>query len=382
MSIAYRGYSSYKDLNLNTFVVYGREDEYQLYIIFVAASLFALTSFCLLLVPAKVYKYYLTFQESSLKRKKKHQRFKFKSILWAFICVLGWMLFLMSVVSLHHVFSFAIHWNSIYGKIFYPIVLVTSLSISIIALLVALFIAYRKRNNPVPVPYLFYITFCQFQSQEDEPRPRSFQYVLLLIWQVIAIWIVTISSVAITFFTCGVLLAIFANPVEVIATVGIYITVFLCAVFAFAYIFEKSEEIISEQNLLSSKVRFMFQVLVFISVIFFLCMFGYTYMRVILLVGNIDDLGLVTGVGKLVPVLSVAVISWLMKKELQKYSKEDPINPTISATNQIYSLYEQSIYSNPTIPAMNPDYSLDDQPIYRQNPISQAQAQEYSDYNA
>ena len=375
MSIAYRGYSSYKDLDINTFVVYGREEEYRRYIIFVAASLFALTSFCLLLVPIKIDKYYLTFQERSLKRKKKHQRFKLKSILWAFICVFGWMLFLMTVVSSYHIFSFGFQWNSIYGKIFYPVILVTSIVISIIALLVAIFIAYRKRKNPVPIPYLFYLTFCQFQSQEDEPKPSSFQYVILFIWQVIAIWIVTISSVAITFFTCGVLLAIFANPVEVIATVGIYITVFLCAVFAFAYIFEKSEEIISEQNLLSAKVRFMFQVLVFITVIIFLCMFGYTYLRVILLVGNINDLGLVTGVGKLIPVLSVAVISWLMKRELQKYSIEDPVNPTVSATNRVYSLYEQSIYSNPTIPGTN---FLDDQPIYRQNPISQALDQEYN----
>ena len=362
MSIAYRGYSSYKDLNINTFVVYGREDEYRWYIIFVAASLFALSSFCLLLVPAKIYKYYLTFQESSLKKKKKHQRFKFKSILWAFICVFGWMLFLMSVVSSIHVFSFGIHWKSIYGRIFYPLVIVTSSIIGIVALVIALFIAYRKRKNPFPVPYLFYITLCQFQSQEDEPKPRSFQYVILLIWQVIAIWIVIISSVTITFFTCGVLLAIFANPVEVIATVGIYITVFLCAVFAFAYIFEKSEEIISEQNSLSAKVRFMCQVLVFINVIIFLCMFGYTYMRVILLVGNINDLGLVTSVAKLIPVLSVAVISWLMKRELQKYSIEDPINPNISATNRVYSMYDQHSF-------------------YRQNPLSNAQAesQEYFD---
>ena len=330
LDISQRGYSQYKSddsSHPDDFYVFGREKEYKLYIMFTTASLVSLVFFCILLVPVKIDKYYVNIHEKAISKKTSIQRYHFKSIVWAIICVFGYVLLFILGVSAYHTLTFGFNWKSEY-QFFYPLIIAAVVLIAVVALIISYTIVRRKKDSLIPIPYFIYFVLCQFDPVQ-EPQPKTFQYMVLSIWQIIGVWIILATSVALTFFACGMILAVFANPVEVIATLGIYICIVLLAIFAFAFLFERVEEIfgeVSRAHGMSSKVRFSFQIFVFIAAVIFIGFFGYTYITVILFVGNTNDLGLVTGFGKVVPILLVAGISWIMKNELQKYNTDtDPI---------------------------------------------------------
>ena len=65
-----------------------------------------------------------------------------------------------------------------------------------------------------------------------------------------------------------------------------------------------------------------FPIFIFVAAIFFIIVFGYT---AILFFGNTDNLGFITDIVKIIPILSVTGISWVMKKELQKYNTDESI---------------------------------------------------------
>ena len=111
----------------------------------------------------------------------------------------------------------------------------------------------------------------------------------------------------------------FCQSSDYITKLAIYICVVLLSIFVFAFLFEKVEGLINESKAIQL-IRLCFLIFIFLAAIFFILVSGYT---VILFFGNINTLGFITDIVKIIPILTVTGISWVMKKELQKYKTDE-----------------------------------------------------------
>ena len=268
----------------------------------------------MILFPWIIYRYYDEIHKKAVSEKKSSQRFHFKSIIWAFICVFGYVLLFMTGVSAHNLLTFGFRWRSEYA-IVYRVITAVVIILAVVALIVSIIIVKYKgnKNMLIPIPFLFYRVLCQ-RNPVPGQLPGRIQNAVLYIWQIMGVWISLATSVSWSFFACGMVIAVFASPVMVITKLAIYICIVLLSIFVFAFLFEKVEGLINESKAIC------FLIFIFLAAIFFILVSGYT---VILFFGNINTLGFITDIVKIIPILTVTGISWVMKKELQKYKTDE-----------------------------------------------------------
>ena len=269
----------------------------------------------MILFPWIIYSNYDEIHKKAVRDKTSSQRFHFKSIIWAFICVFGYVLLFMTGVYAHNLLTFGFQWRSEYA-IVYKVIAAVVILLALAALIVSIIIVKSKgnKNKLIPIPFLFYRVLCQRNPVPRQPL-GCIQNAVLYIWQIMGVWISLATSVSWSFFTCGMVIAVFASPVVVITKLAIYISVVLLSIFAFAFLFEKVEELRNE-----SKAIQLILIFIFLAAIFFIIVFGYT---AILFFGNINTLGFITDIAKIIPIVLVTGISWVMKKELQKYKTDE-----------------------------------------------------------
>ena len=144
-------------------------------------------------------------------------------------------------VSAHHLLTFGFQWRNEYA-IMYKLLTAAVIILVVVALIVSIRIVKYKRNKNmlIPIPCLFYCVLCQ-QNPVPEQLPGCIQNAVLFIWQIMGVWISLATSVSWSFFACGMVIAVFASPVEVITNLAIYICIILLGIFVFAFLFEKVE---------------------------------------------------------------------------------------------------------------------------------------------
>ena len=306
-----------------------------------------LVIFCTIAIPNELNKYYITLHEKSEEGRSFEQTFRFKSIFWAFVSVFGWIIVIIAVVDIYHYLEFGVTWKSEYA-FYYYMIMCAVVVLGIAALVTSILIvkrAYTKKTL-IELPYLISRAMCQKVPPEAGEQHQCFSCanISLLVWQVMAVFILLGSITLLSFHACGVILAILANPIQVISNVAIYMIVALCTVFAFAYIFERTEEILAdEMHGKTPKIHLLCQILVFICLILFIVCFGYTYLNVILFIGD-DSTGFISSFAKVLPLLVLTGISWIMKNELQKYTANDTESSSVlPVTHQNYSVANADI---------------------------------------
>ena len=322
-----------------------------------AIALFALIIFCAVVVPVEVDSFYVILHEKSEKNQKKNkQHFRFRSIFWAFISVLGWSTVVILGVDFHHFYDFGLNWISRY-RVGYFLIVGCAVILGIMDVIASILIIRRayKKNAFIQLPEVIKVLLCiskdwhQDEDEDEEDRRQKChqgcQSVMSIICQFLAVIIILVSFKAISFHSCGVILAILVNPVQVIATVTIYLLVALCGIFASAFIYEKTEEILRDENHGKTlRIRLIFQILVFVCIMIFIVLFGYTYLTVILFIGD-DNIGVISSAAKVFPLILLTAITWVMKKELQKYTGSDNSPSTLlPTTSQSYDV-ESSLNS-------------------------------------
>ena len=323
-----RGYAAYKRNNsYDNYFVFLREREYESYVFFMAIAMFALILFCTIAAPVEIDSYYIALHEKSENNRKPHQRFRFKSIYWAFITIFGWVIMVIAGVDLYHFIEFGYTYKSEYRFLYY--VLFATALVLVIADIIAALLIVRRAMKPevsfIEAPEIINLLVCKAKTRNESNTSKCHLKcfkIFSIINQIIAVTIILVSTTAISFHTCGIILAIVANPVQVIASVAIYLLVVLCGVFACAFIYERTEEILVDNKYYgkAARIRLIFQIIVFACMIAFIVLFGYTYFSVILFIG--DDNGFIVSFAKIFPIILLAIITWLMKKELQKYTRK------------------------------------------------------------
>ena len=255
----------------------------------------------------------------------------------------------MTGVSAHNLLTFGFRWRSEYA-IVYRVITAVVIILAVVALIVSIIIVKYKgnKNMLIPIPFLFYRVLCQ-RNPVPGQLPGHIQNAVLYIWQIMGVWISLATSVSWSFFACGMVIAVFASPVMVITKLAIYICVVLLSIFVFAFLFEKVEGLINESKDIQL-IRLYFLFLFFLAAIFFILVFGYT---AILFFGNINTLGFITDIVKIIPILLVTGISWVMKKELQKYKTDES-----STSNSESDMSTQGINTSPDQGILMSDVSL------------------------
>ena len=319
-----QGYSQYKINNSrDDFYVFQQEEQYRFFIFLATGSLFMLLVFCTIIIPIELDKYYVTLHEKAEERRSGEQTFLFKSIFWAFVSVFGWLIFIIAIVDIYHYLEFGATWRSEYSFYYYMILctVVTLGTVALVSTTVIVKRAYAKKSL-IELPRLISRAMCQNVQPKPEQNNKccSCANITLLVWQMIAVLIILTALSLLSFHACGVILAILANPIQVISNVAIYMIVTLCTIFSFAYIFEHTEEILAgETHGKAPKIHLLCEILVFICLILFIVCFGYTYLNVILFIGD-DNTGFIASFAKLLPLLVLTGVSWVMKNELNKYN--------------------------------------------------------------
>ena len=284
-------------------------------------SLFFIVTITIILVPKLLYHNYQRFYTWTLQKKTEEQAFRFRNFLWGSVSVLGFFNLGSFIYELYHVVTFGLQWKTRYSFI-YPLLITGALLI--FAFAVAAVIAIIKKANDedilIEIPRLFYILACQTKNS----KRWSFRKATLIVWQGIGVWIVVVSSVSISFFLCGILLVLFVDTVEVITNIAIYLSVALCGILTFSAVYEMTDKVHSDnRSKCVAYLNFGFKLIVFILIILFIGIFGFTYATIVFFSGGDDELGIFSSVGELIPILLVPAIGWILKKELGKYYYED-----------------------------------------------------------
>ena len=305
-----------------------------------------LVTFCTIAIPNELDKHFVTLHEKAEEGRSLEQTFRFKSTFWAFVSVFGWITVVIALVDVYHYLEFGAKWKSEYVFYYYMIMcsVVVLGAAGLVASIVIVKRAYTKKSF-IELPLLISRAMCQnVLPNVEQDHCCSCANIALLVWQVMAVFTILSAITLLSFHACGVILAILANPIQVISNVAVYITVALCTVLAFAYIFERTEELLADEiHGKTPIIHLLCQIVVFICIILFIVCFGYTYLNVILFIGD-DNAGFIYSITKLLPLLVLTGISWVMKNELKKYTANNTESRShLPVTHQSYTLATTNI---------------------------------------
>ena len=143
--------------------------------------------------------------------------------------------------------------------------------------------------------------------------------ILQILGNFFAVFVIEISVSMVAFFSCGILLSLFVDPVQVITYVAIYVAAFVCVAYAFGYLFEFIDATSQSQNCLKITIKIAIKVLLLIWIVISVMIFGFTYASIVFFADTRDQLNLFSSVGKLIPVAIAAVAGWGLKDQLQIY---------------------------------------------------------------
>ncbi len=282
---------------------------------FVSITALISVSFSFLLLQ----QYPLLHELSNIKKNEK-SRLKFRNLFWGMVLALGCFTLGVLIFAAWHIHSFGLQWETVYSYI-YPMIIVGLVIVYLKSFFWAVVVTIRstKSNTLIMIPPLLYLIFCL--SPKKQSAVRS---VIQIFWQGIAVFVIESSLSTVAFFTCGILLALFVDPVQVITNVAIYVATFLCMVYAFGIVFELTDELKIKGNI-NAAYRIPFCLKIFITVfilflvVLFVIIFGFTYASIVFFADSNDQLNLFSSIGELLPIVIASVVGWGLRHQFQIY---------------------------------------------------------------
>ena len=319
MDPSFQGFSAYKpDKDKDDYFIDNPVLIYKAYVLLLGAALFIAIVLVGVSVPLLISEYYPLLHELS-KQEKRNMKFKLQHLLWGFLLTLGLSVFFTYIFALWHIATFGLQWKTVYSFI-YPMFLTGLVIIPIMAVMSSIILVSRasKDNTFVSIPLLLYSIFGGDSSKRW----------ILIFWQGFGVFVTIVISVLSIFFLCGILLALFADPVQVITFLAIYISTFLCIVYTFAFVFKTTDKIINQKvdstkSRLTSYWKLFFSIVAMVLITLFIVIYGFIHATIVFFSGSGDQLDLFSSVGELIPVIIASAIGWALKNQLSRYVDND-----------------------------------------------------------
>ena len=325
VTISSQGFSAYKpDVNTDDYFIYNpRLLFYQTYVILLGVSFTLIVVFVGISVPITILEQYSFLCELAEKEKRQDIRFRFHNLFWSVVLTLGCIVIAAYAFAIWHIYIFGLRWNTTY-RFIYPMFICGLIAVFFAGVFSALLVVRRvkKDGTLIRIPRLLYSIFGL--NPDKPPDKGSAQRLVLIGWQAYGVFVTEVSVILIAFSFCGILLALFVDPIQVITSIAIYATTFLCLVYAFGIVFELHDGIRKKPDKsIKSRIRLYLKLfvllVVFMLLIIFVIMFGFTYAAIVLFAGSADNLDIFTTFGDLFPVILASLIGWILRNEFLKY---------------------------------------------------------------
>lgn len=316
-----QGYVLYKLGNSQIRLFQDSTSNYSSYEIRMIASVVLIVLVVQLWAPFKVYQSYDSMQKESKKGiTHSEQKFRFKSLFWAFIATLGIAVAAIVLMDLYHIATFVVYWNDNRRFLYYITAAVFFLFFAFDGLIAIILIKmFHKKQKLVNIPNLL---LCQRDPSSYDNLSFIWKAYYLLFQFIAVTSLLSFSSLS-TLHGCGIVLALLAHPVQVFSMAVLIFTMALSFMLLLTFVFEDFElSCKTDASIAVTVCKLIVRVLLSVSVVAFLYLFGTTYLNVVLFVGN-DSTGVVDSLAQIFPALLLSFLGWVIKKEYDNFVKHE-----------------------------------------------------------
>ena len=324
VSVSTQGFSTYQPNDTDEhYFINNPLWSYRIYVPLLGVCFLSITLLTLFFPCYLLQKYPLLHKLSNLEENEKF-RFKFRNLFWGTVLTLG--LFTLGVLgfAIWHIVTFGWKWDTanpfIYRTIIGGIVIVYVYSF---AWAVGLTIRAKIKKN------LIRMIHCPKEQPETVGCGCG---CLQILGNIFAVYVIELSVSMVAFFSCGILLALFVDPVQVINYVAIYVAAFVCVAYAFGYLFEFINELKTKDDKCIICAKITIRLLFLFLVDTFIIIFGLTYASIVFFADTDDQLNLFSTISGLLPVAIATVAGWGLKHQFQTYFKQAQSEPSSDAT--------------------------------------------------
>ena len=259
--------------------------------------------------------------------KDKTQRFQFKSLFWAVISTLVLVIMMVLVLDIYEISRFGTAWNSTTISIYYLIIigLVFYLFVcGVISLIIV--VRANKKGKLIALPMILLcrrqqpFNCCQGSTIIFFNRCQGNTIIFfnrcqgnaIIFYQFIGSLTILLASVAVTIHGIGIVIAAYANPLQVFSTVATVFVALFYLTYTFADIYDHYEDMSNTRS------RVILRLLIHTFVLLFFFLFSYIYLTAVIFTDG-DNIGIINFIANLLPIILLTFITWLSKHELQKF---------------------------------------------------------------
>ena len=325
-----QGYSSYKEnLETNDFAVFEKEDIYKVQIYIMAVAGISLFVACVMMTSSKLDSSYEVLHIISKKHKDETQRFRSKSLFWAVISTLVFLIMIVAISDFYEISKFGTNWNSTTISIYYLIIVGIVLCpfvCGVISMIIVL--RAKKRGKLIALPM---ILLCRRRQPNNHTPGKA-----ILFYQFIGSFTILLTSLAVSFHGTGIVIAALANPLQVFSTLATFAVVAFYLTYAFADIYDCYEDMFNASplsNCSSEVLFFILRLLTHALVVLLFILFSYTYLTAVIFIGG-NKIGVVSSIANVLPLILLTIFTWLSKHEVQKFVKFESSGTSIDTLIQ------------------------------------------------
>ena len=283
---------------------------------------------CVMMTSSKLDSSYEVLHMISKKHKDETQRFRSKSLFWAVISTLVFLIMIVAISDFYEISKFGTNWNSTTISIYYLIIVGIVLCpfvCGVISMIIVL--RAKKRGKLIALPM---ILLCRRRQTLNYTQGKA-----ILFYQFIGSFTILLTSVAVSFHGTGIVIAALANPLQVFSAVATFVVAVFYLTYAFADIYDCYEDMFNASplsNFRSEVLLFILRLLTHVLVILLIVLFSYTYLTAVIFVGG-NNIGVIGSIANLLPIILLTFITWLYKHELQKFFKIKPSSSSDKTEN-------------------------------------------------
>ena len=281
-------------------------------------ALISLVVACVIMTSSKLDSSYELLHIISKKHKDETQRFRSKSLFWAIISTLVFLILIVAFSDFYEISKFGTNWNSTTIFMYYLIVVCLVLSPFVCGVISMIIVVRAKKRGKLIALPMFLLCINR--------RRQTLNYIqgnVILFYQFIGSFTILLTSVAVSFHGTGIVIAALANPLQVFSAVATIVVNVFYLTYAYADIYDSYEDMFKTlplPNFRSEVLFFILRLPTHVLVILLIVLFSYTYITDVIFVGS-NNFGVIGFIANLLPIILVTFITWLYKNELQNYFK-------------------------------------------------------------
>ena len=279
-----------------------------------AVALISLLVACIMMTSSKLDSSYEVLHMISKKRKDESQKFRFKSLFWAVLSTLVFLIMIVAISDFYEISKFDTTWNSTSISIYYLIIVGIAFSLLVCGVIsIVIVVRANQKGNVISLPK---ILLCRRRQTLNQC-----QKIAIIFYQWIGSFAILLTSVAVSIHGIGIIVAALANPLQVFSSVATFVVGLFYLTYAFADVYDHYEDMFDVSplpNYRSQVFLFISRILTHVLVFLFFLLFSYTYLTAVIFIGG-DNSGVVSSIANILPIILLTFFTWLSKHELQKF---------------------------------------------------------------